>query len=65
MRHLQQSPPTAAYQTADELSELIRLRELAIALLPDGTVRQSIVSELARLRRFAAEWHNVKQETVQ
>lgn len=39
-------------QTLEEISELIQLRELAVELLPEGEVRQSIQIELAQLRRL-------------
>ncbi len=65
MRRLQNALPSAAYQTADEISELIRQREQAIELLPEGKVKQKVASDLARLRIYAAEWHNVPHETLQ
>ncbi len=65
MRRSQNALPSAAYQTADEISELIRQREQAIELLPEGQVKQRVASDLARLRSYAAEWHNVTHETLQ
>jgi hypothetical protein len=42
-----------AWQTPEELSELIQQREHALELLPEGVVRHSIQTELAQLRRRA------------
>ena len=41
------------WQTPEELSELIQQREHAIALLPEGEIRHSILIEIAQLRRRA------------
>ena len=65
MRRSQDALPSAAYQTADEIGELIRQREQAIELLPEGQVKQRVASDLARLRSYAAEWHNVTHGTLQ
>ena len=42
-----------SWQTAEEISELIQLREYAVKLLPEGEVRHSIQAEIAQLRRRA------------
>jgi hypothetical protein len=41
------------WQTAEEISELIQLRETAVQLLPEGQVRHSIQTEIVQLRRRA------------
>ena len=41
------------WQTPEELTELIQLREYAVELLPEGEVRHSIRTEIAQLRRRA------------
>ena len=43
----------AGWQAAEEISELIQLREYAVKLLPEGEVRHSIQAEIAQLRRRA------------
>jgi len=40
-----------AWQTPQEISELIQQRECAVALLPEGEVTRSIRTEIAQLRR--------------
>ena len=65
MRSSEKSSPSSAYQTADEIDELIRQREQAIRLLPDGQVKQRVANDLERLRSYAAECHGVTHETVQ
>jgi hypothetical protein len=48
------APAAAQYETYEEISRLIHLRELAFILLPDGEVRQNIRSEIGQLRRREA-----------
>src|SRR5262245_40623422 len=42
-----------AWQTPEELSELIQQREYAVELLPEGEVKHRILTEIAQLRRRA------------
>jgi hypothetical protein len=45
--------PKAKYETADQLAERIRARELEAQNLPPGAARQSVLIEIAQLRAYA------------
>jgi len=47
--------PKVTYETPDQLAERIRARELEVEQLPSGTVRQSALIEIAKLRAYADE----------
>jgi hypothetical protein len=42
------------YQTADELDQLVKERELEATLLPPGLARQSVLKEITQLRSYAS-----------
>jgi hypothetical protein len=45
--------PKVIHRTAEEIEEVIKEREAEAALLPPGTVKQTVLVEVARLRSYA------------
>jgi hypothetical protein len=43
----------AIYETPEKIEALIKEREAAVAMLPPGTTRQSVLMDVARLRSYA------------